>query len=618
MGYKIFTLKRFKTYFTKKVFSSVKSLIVWLFIPIVALITIIVGVFSYVILHQQLEAHAYINISDTISQTKNYLDNRLYDIFEQLSVLTEDTDVLSVISRVGNDEKWRIHDFDYVRVSENINKVYVAYYSSLKSVLFYLNDGRVLLYKTDNLFSGINFSFSDWRKKFHNQPSEFYWLNLHRDRVFKGESDRVVSLFKMIGQEDTHSRGILLFNLRKSFFQKILQGPVISPNGYLALVSNDGSMSFKTVNPRYRLDDKMLAQIRDLSKSSGAFKYQKPFGPKMVIIYNTVDVCNWKLVAVLPENEILSKVDYIKPLILLLCIILLVVAVLMFNVLATIITKPLSNLTKKVQCVTDGNMDIPFDINASNEIGVLNNGIGLLIVRIKSLLHQIKEEQEKKRIADLAVLQAQINPHFLYNTIYSIQQLCELGENKNASKMLLALGNFFRIGLSQGQEIITIREEMDHIRNYLVIQHMKYADQLSFEFDIESAILEAKIIKLTLQPLVENAIYHGVKERPDQGFIQIKGYRDGELIRIEVRDNGVGMDEEQLAEIRNYLAGNCEHQGSFGLRNVHERLKIHFGPGYGLSIDSLKNAGTVVTVVIPAMIQTDNQHGTIGENSCTN
>lgn len=611
-----FKLRQLKKYLTENMFFSVKLLILWLFIPVITVITVTVGIFSYLLLHQQLEAHAYINIADTVSQTKNYLDNRLYDIFEQLTVLTEDRDVLSVMSRLGNDQLWRLRDHDYIRLSENINKVYIAYYSSLDSLLIYLNDGRILLYKSDNLFYGVNFSFVDWRRRFQGNSFDYYWLNLHQDQVFKGDGSRVVSLFKIIGQEDSATRGMILFNLRESFFRKILENPVISRNGYLALVSNDGSMAFKGVEQRYRLDDAMLARIRELSDSSGSFKYQKPIGPKMVVVYNTINTCQWKLVAVLPENEILSKADYIKPLLLLLSVILLIVAVLMSNVLATIITKPLSQLTKKVKRVTDGDMDVPFDITVANEIGILNQGIGALIVQIKNLLLQIKEEQEKKRIADLTILQAQINPHFLYNSLYSIQQLCALGESENAAKMLLALGNFFRIGLSQGQEIITIREEIDHVRNYLVIQQMKYADQLRFEIAVEAEIFEVEIIKLTLQPLVENAIYHGVKKKPAQGVIQIKGCRAGAFIRLEVQDNGVGMTVTQLAQIRASLAGGCsegQRSTGFGLRNVQERLKIHFGPSYGLTIDSQEAVGTVATVTIPASVPDMNSQNTDGD-----
>jgi two-component system sensor histidine kinase YesM len=594
-------------YFAENVFCSVKSLIVWFFIPIIMMITVTVGIFTYSIARRQLENHTYINIADTVAQTKNYLDNRLYDLFEQFVVLTEDSNLLSVMSRISNDQLWQLKDYDYIRLSENINKVYHAYYSSLKSILIDLNNGRVLLYKSDNLFCGVDFSFQQWRKRFCGNPYEYYWLNLHRERIFKGDPARVVSLFKLIGREDSAVRGIILFNLRESFFQKILSGMEIGPNGYLALVSNDGAMVSKQVVRSYRMDDRLTAQICNLSQQSGKFKYQKPFGPKLVVVYNTLNASRWKLVAVLPESEIISKTDYIKSLLLLLILILLVVAVLMSNVLATIITRPLSRLTQKVKTVTDGDMDVPFDLTVSNEIGVLNNGIGALIVRIKSLLEQIKVEQEKKRLADLTILQAQINPHFLYNTIYSIQQLCVLGESQNAAQMLLALGNFFRIGLSQGREIITIKEEIEHVRNYLVIQGMKYADRLQYEITVDPAILEAKIIKLTLQPLVENAIYHGIKQKPEPGSIRINGYRDRQLVRIEVRDNGVGMTETQLAQIQEYLAGSgCQRKMvGFGLHNVHERLKIHFGADYGLTVTSRENWGTVVTVVIPARFTDD-------------
>ena len=599
------SLQGLKDYLAKYMFNSVKSLIVWLFIPIIALIVITTGIFSYVLARQQLEEHAYINIADTLTQTKSYLDNRLTDVMEQLVGFTEDNNTLSVMSRASNDQRWRLRDFDYVRLAENLNKIYISYYSILHSVLFYLNDGRVLMYKTDNLYYGLNFSFPEWRRRFRGNPSEFYWLNLHKNRVFKGDNDDVASLFNLIGNQATAARGIVLFNLRASFFRKILENPVISRNGYLALVSKDGAMVFKTVDRRYRLDGALLARIRRLPDEAGNFRYQRPFGPKMVVVYQTINACRWKLAALVPENEILDKANYIKNLTLLLIVSSLVVAVVMSNVLALIITKPLSRLTRKVKAVKEGDMDVPFDVATANEIGILNNGIGELIVRIKSLLNRVQEEQEKKRIADLTILQAQINPHFLYNTLYSIQQLCALGESQNASKMLLALANFFRIGLNRGREIISIGEEIDHVRNYLVIQHMKYADQFRFEIVMEPDILEAPIIKLTLQPLIENAIYHGVKPKPGDGVIGIRGYRDGTAIRIEVRDNGAGMTEDQLAELRQSLAARPDPRqaSGYGLWNVHERLKIHFGPAYGLTIASREGQGTLVTVTIPAPAQ---------------
>src|SRR5690606_2192852 len=195
------------------------------------------------------------------------------------------------------------------------------------------------------------------------------------------------------------------------------------------------------------------------------------------------------------------------------------------NIFIFYMSKPFQKLAKQMDLVNENHLFLEEKISGPKEMRVLNRGFIELVDRINGLMDQVILEQEEKRQLEFAIMHAQINPHFLYNTLYSIKGLCDMGMTKEASQMVTALSNFFRIGISKGKEIISVKEEIEHIENYLIIQEMRYGDDFTYEIDVEESILENEIVKLSLQPIIENAIYHGVKQKRGQGKIVIKGYR---------------------------------------------------------------------------------------------
>jgi len=321
----------------------------------------------------------------------------------------------------------------------------------------------------------------------------------------------------------------------------------------------------------------------------------------MVVIYDTLPTNQWKLVAVFTQDEILNRVKYIKYITLSLIILLIVVAVILTNVLAIYITRPISVLADNMKQIQGENIDFVSDIHPLNEMGVLNQGVKDLVERVKVLLEQIKMEQEIKRQLEFSVMQTQIHPHFLYNTLYSIKGLCDMGLNEDASAMITALANFFRISISCGKEIISVEEEFSHIHNYLFIQEMRYGDTFSYEINVNSDILSYSIVKLTLQPLVENAIYHGVKQKRGIGWIKVNGYQKDGFLYFEVQDNGLGMSSERLQEVCQCLENRESglKKVGLGVRSVYERIRLHYGKKAELQIDSELNEGTTIKVIIP-------------------
>lgn len=270
--------------------------------------------------------------------------------------------------------------------------------------------------------------------------------------------------------------------------------------------------------------------------------------------------------------------------------------------IASGIIKPVRELYGATQKIARGDFTARARINTTDEIAELAEGFNTMAGNMQGMIQKIKEDEQKMRRADLRLLQEQINPHFLYNTLDTIVWLIEGNEPDQAVNMVVTLSGFFRQVLSKGKELITIREEEQHIRSYLEIQSVRYHDILEYDIQIDQVLYDYQILKLTLQPVVENALYHGIKYKRAKGYIHVNGEKAGELIRLTVRDNGAGMEEKELEELRKEISRPCkETEKGFGLANVNERIHMYFGEQYGLSIQSVKDKGTIVEILIPAI-----------------
>lgn len=278
------------------------------------------------------------------------------------------------------------------------------------------------------------------------------------------------------------------------------------------------------------------------------------------------------------------------------------------------ITRPVRELCGVTDQISKGDFSVRAGVQTEDEIALLAGSVNHMTEQLEILVNKIKEDERKMRYAELRLLQEQINPHFLYNTLDTIIWLIEGKLNEKAVNMVVSLSDFFRLVLSHGREFITIRDEERHIRSYLEIQQVRYCDILEYEISIDPEIYQYKILKLTLQPIVENALYHGIKYKRAKGKILITSSMDENKIYLEVRDTGIGMDEDELAKLREEIKQPCKNtEKGFGLANVNERLRIHFGAEYGMTIDSVKGEGTMVRIVIPAELMEDTERGKVNE-----
>lgn len=264
------------------------------------------------------------------------------------------------------------------------------------------------------------------------------------------------------------------------------------------------------------------------------------------------------------------------------------------------ITQPVTELCEVTDQVAKGDLSVRSTVSGGAEVNMLSDSLNAMIDKINDLLERITKEQVRLRKAEFELLQSQINPHFLYNTLDTIIWLAESGEQEKVVSMVGSLSDFFRTSLNQGKEVVSIREEIMHVRSYLEIQQVRYRDILEYEIDVDEALDLYLIPKITMQPLVENALYHGIKNKRGVGKITVTGKPEKEYFVVQISDNGIGMTDERMTEVKEGIEMKLSSEKNiYGLYNVNERIRLNFGEEYGVNISSVYGEGTTVSVKLP-------------------
>jgi two-component system, sensor histidine kinase YesM len=421
-----------------------------------------------------------------------------------------------------------------------------------------------------------------------------------------GRYSWVVSLSRGIQDaENNETLGVLLVDLKFNRIKELCQSLVIGDMSYNFIIDHQGNYIYHPTQQLLysNLRSEPLNSILPLLEESQYATYND--GDRYYMIA-TSPLTGWHMVSVMHESDIITDWRYVRLSYSLIGLVIFLVVGIATNRISSGITEPVRKLQDIMKSVDTGEFQRVGSIRATDEIRELAREYDIMVGRIRELMEANIREQEQKRKSDLKALQAQINPHFLYNTLDSIIWMAEMGQNRQVVQMTSALSKLFRISISKGRELIPIGDEIAHVQSYLTIQEMRYRDKFSYEIDIDPSLHDETTLKITLQPLVENAIYHGIKEVDHKGHISISGRREDETILLEIRDNGRGMQPEQLEELIASIESPLElwpgknRQGGMGVKNVHERMRIYFGPDYGLTIRSVPGEGTRIEVRFPS------------------
>jgi two-component system sensor histidine kinase YesM len=427
----------------------------------------------------------------------------------------------------------------------------------------------------------------------------------HVQNVLDHQYRWVISLSREIVDFKTRKPiAVLLVDLNFSVIRDICTNINLGNRGYVFIVSKGGTIIY---HPQQQLiySNLKTEKVNEVLTTEGNSFTTGTGKDRRIYTIQTSDETQWRIVGVTYVNALVSDKQFIQIYYALLGVACFTVVLLLSLLISFRISRPIKMLTRSMQEVKAGNFDIQVKIPTTDEIGNLGRTFNLMIAKIRVLMLQNTREHEEKRRAELQALQAQINPHFLYNTLDSVIWMAEGGQHREVVKMISSLAKLLRHTIGNGDEIITVREEVEHIRNYLIIQKMRYRDKLDFTIDVDESIYGERVPKILLQPLVENSIYHGIKNKKGRGTVKVTGRREGRNILLQVVDDGVGIDPEEMERILCAAPGNTSRTdrgaAGVGVRNVHERIKLYFGDEYGLNFRCNGGLGTIVEVRLPVL-----------------
>lgn len=438
-----------------------------------------------------------------------------------------------------------------------------------------------------------------WYREASENPEEIQLISVATGRnIVTNRSysiDDVFSLAKAVQDPETGEvLGVILLDIRHDIIQSSINGVTIGEKGFVFVMDQEDNIVYTPVNGIvYRVNPKWVKAMEPMSVQiqGGSYQIRSELSP----------YTGWRTVGVFSMDEVMSSVNTIVYILFTCVIISLVLVVIVSFKFSRTLTNPIFKLKRLMKQAESGDLTVRFNFQHNDEIGELGQSFNHMIARIDQLIQMVYVEQENKRTAEMKSLQEQIKPHFLYNTLDTISWMARDYDAEDIVRLVDALTNMFRIGLSHGKDIITVKEEITHVSNYLYIQKIRYKDKLNYVIHVDESLYAVEEPKLILQPLVENAIYHGVKAKRGGGTITITGVPEGENLVFTVQDDGAGMLQEKVEELNRRMSERSvlDEKKSFGLFYIRERIQLCYGKGYGVHVESTLGEGTRVTITLP-------------------
>lgn len=536
--------------------------------------------------------NSYLEEVDSIAKNVNY-NYYLQDYLE--TVIKEEDDYVD--SGIGKNMR------SYEMSSQAFSDTLLSR-ADISSIMIF-GKKKMLLNRSMYTYQKVALDYSklDWYAKAVAKPQDAIITGPNRHSFFDTD-DEVISLSREVqSYENGTFRGVILIHLNMNKITEICNSFQEKQENFICIINDKGELVYEQQNGRERFAFDEKENRQELNTALGKTKescFRLNYrGEKYLVTRTDMKTTGWTLVSMVPYKSVMAETMAISGVMILAVAITLIVTLLLLNRILTGVVKPLKKLEKYMVQVNPDNMDQRMEILTDDEIGHLSMKFNQMMDRIRNLKEQVIEEQEDKRKYELQALQAQINPHFLYNTLDSIIWMAETNDS-NIVAMTEALAKLFRISLNKGNEEISLERELEHVKNYLIIQSMRYADKFTYEISAEPGVERCRTIKLILQPIVENCIYHGIKKKRGTGKITIRAYRREQNLIIEVSDDGCGMPEEICRKILSDEIESENISGSgIGVKNVNERIQLRFGKKYGLSYSSEEGVGTTVTYVLP-------------------
>lgn len=436
------------------------------------------------------------------------------------------------------------------------------------------------------IFNSSSVKDSEWFKEALKMNGTIYWRGPHRDYFVY---EPVVSAVKVIQSVKNYKRPIAIasVDIGISTLDSILGDIVLGKTGYVFLTDKEGNILYHYNPDMFNENIKTQEYAEKVYGEDRGNFLMEIDGVRDMVLFNTIESTGWKIIGIVPYSEVGGRAQVIRNYTILVGLLCVLLAAIFAYLISRGVTRPMKVLTDAMKQAESGNFDIRVNLKSDDEISTLGHGFNSMIERINSLIKEVYEMNYRRKEAELKALQAQINPHFLYNVLDSINWMAMSYNAKEISLMVTSLAKVMRYSLSGGDDVL-LKDELQSIESYLKIQKIRYGDKFDYTLDFSNEIMGKKVPKFVLQPLVENAIVHGVEPKNGPGHINITGKVEDGFIKLIIEDNGVGMDTDAVKD------------DSIGIFNVQERIRLKYGEPYGLHFESELGKGTKVTVLLPS------------------
>ncbi len=586
-------------------FISIKNKMALLFILSILIPIIIMFINSYISSQQMLQSKYTDLLSDITKQSNIRIEEFLDDI-KQISLISS-YGINSYVSAVSQ-ENYPVQNYLGNASQSNGNQAtqllmnYITMKERAFSVYIYnLNGGRDLLVSTNK---PVDYTYhprnEQWFRDFLASSDIIRDLPTRIDLQTKQDNNwAIYHLRKIFDLEDGKLLGVMVVSIDIDFINKVNKRLQKSSRSAFTIVDEKERVIFNSDYSRIDRPFNEVFPLKDKINKEQAREVVRSGGKNYILIHSAFEQHDWTTYLYMPVEELAVEGNILMRNLWVIVIALVLFAVISSIYLSNVISRPIKRLMKNMTLVEQGKFDNLPSVRSNDEIGLLAKRFEHMSSELKQLVERIYQEQEEKAEAEIRALQAQINPHFLYNTLNSVKWIASMQRADKIVEMTEALISILRYSSKVESRMVKIREEMDNIVHYLTIQKVRYFNRISVDYQLDEALLQYEILKLSIQPLVENAIFHGIADQED-GMLTITVAPHGEHdLIIAVRDNGRGMDEDTVLALRQALKEPASPSGSIGVYNVHSRIRRVFGEAYGITFDSVKGKGTTFAITIP-------------------
>ena len=531
--------------------------------------------------------------------------------------MMRDVEILSDFYCYNADLKKAIEEEDLFKANEKVNDIFRNVNVTYKEVNNYTTilawDGRAFI---NWMSDGKDYyrlkqyiESQDWYENIISQKNKIVWIPTHKN-IDQYTSDSYVLTAGRVMSDIYKNYGLILISIPETDLWKILKSFRPVGNSEIYVIDQNGrNISHCDANKRMVVGENQpyIQNILQGEEEEGAI-VASVHGEKRLVVFQKVPKTQWTTIATLPLAELNEESHSIRNAIIVSSILSLIAAFFLAYLISRGIVKPILQMEEQMRRVEQGDFDAYVDVKTSDEIGRIGEKFNVMVAKIKDLMERVVMEEKKQsqllikqREAELELLRAQINPHFLFNTLNSIKCMALINQANHIAEMISALGRLLENSIQRGKDMITLEEEIENLKNYVLLQQMRYGNKLRILYDMDPELLTLEVPRLILQPIVENAIIHGLEKKTNGGQIQVYGRRKEEVAEIVIEDNGVGMSQEEVENLRTGLDPTHQRKSfsGIGIKNVDERIRLVYGEDYGLTITSKINVGTKVILVIP-------------------